>query len=54
MYIIVVGGGEAGYYIARTLLNNGHEVLIIESNTQRCNIISENLGNIVIRGDGFL
>ncbi len=52
MYIIVVGGGEAGYYIARTLLNNGHEVLIIESNTQRCNIISENLGNIVIRGDG--
>jgi len=52
MYIIVVGGGDAGYYIARTLLNNGHEVLIIESNTQRCNIISENLGNIVIRGDG--
>ena len=52
MYIIVVGGGEAGYYIARTLLNSGHEVLVIESNTQRCTIISENLGNIVVRGDG--
>jgi len=52
MYIIIVGGGEAGYYIARTLLNSGHEVLVIESNAKRCSIISDNLGNIVIRGDG--
>ena len=52
MYIIIAGGGEAGYYIARTLLNSGHEVLVIEADTQRCNIISDNLGNIVVRGDG--
>jgi trk system potassium uptake protein TrkA len=52
MYIIVVGGGEAGYYIAKTLLNGGHEVLVIERDTQRCNVIEENLGNIVIRDDG--
>ncbi|MFC1978617.1 potassium channel family protein [Chloroflexota bacterium] len=52
MYIIIVGGGEAGYYIARNLLNSGHEVLVIESDVKRCTIISENLGNIVVRGDG--
>ncbi|MCK5430727.1 MAG: TrkA family potassium uptake protein [Anaerolineales bacterium] len=52
MYIIVVGGGESGYYIARTLLNSGHEVLVIESDAKRCTIISDNLGNIVFRGDG--
>lgn len=52
MYIIIVGGGEAGYYIARNLLNSGHEVLVIESDVRRCTIISDNLGNIVVRGDG--
>jgi len=52
MYIILVGGGEAGYYIARNLLNSGHEVLVIESDVNRCTIISDNLGNIVVRGDG--
>ncbi|MFC1950901.1 potassium channel family protein [Chloroflexota bacterium] len=52
MYVIVVGGGEAGYYIARALLNSAHEVLVIESNEMRCSIIGDNLGNIVVRGDG--
>ncbi len=52
MYVIVVGGGEAGYYIAKALLNSAHEVLVIESDERRCAIIGDNLGNIVIRGDG--
>jgi len=30
MYIIVVGGGRLGYYLANELLDEGHEVLIIE------------------------
>ena len=28
MYIIVVGGGKVGYYLAKTLLNDGYEVLL--------------------------
>ena len=28
MYIIIVGGGEIGYYLARALLDEGHEVLV--------------------------
>jgi len=27
MYIIIVGGGRLGYYLAKTLLAEGHEVL---------------------------
>lgn len=52
MYIIVVGGGQAGYYLARSLHNSGHEVLVIERDSRQCEIISEQLGNIVTRGDG--
>ncbi|MBT3364000.1 MAG: TrkA family potassium uptake protein [Chloroflexi bacterium] len=52
MYIIVIGGGQSGYYIARTLLKSSHEVVVIEHDFLRSAVISEQLGNIVVRGDG--
>jgi len=52
MYIIVVGGGKVGYYLAKTLLGGGHEVLIIEKDKRKCDIISTELGGVVQRGDG--
>ena len=52
MYIIVVGGGKVGYYLAKSLLNEGHEVLIIEKDKRKCDGISAELGGIVQRGDG--
>ncbi len=52
MYIIVVGGGKVGYYLAKTLLNDGHEVLIIERDKRKCDMISAELGSVVQRGDG--
>lgn len=52
MYIIVVGGGKVGYYLAKTLLAANHEVLIIEKDKRKCDIISTELGGIVQRGDG--
>ncbi len=52
MYIIVVGGGKVGYYLAKTLLGDGHEVLIIEKDKRKCDIISTELGGVVQRGDG--
>lgn len=51
MYIIVSGGGEVGYYLARTLLNEGHEILVIEKDNSRCDLISEDMGDVVLRGD---
>ncbi len=51
MYIIVAGGGKVGYYLAKSLVNQGHEVLIIEKDKRKCEIISAELGSICQRGD---
>ncbi|MFP3975350.1 MAG: potassium channel family protein [Dehalococcoidia bacterium] len=52
MYIIVVGGGEVGYYLSRILVSQGHEVLVLERGQRRSDFISEELGDIVVSGDG--
>ena len=52
MYIIVVGGGRVGYYLARALLDEGHEVLILEKNARFCEIINEEMGSVCVHGDG--
>lgn len=52
MYIIIVGGGEVGYHLARILLSDGHEVLILEQDAARCERLCEELGEVVYRGDG--
>ncbi len=52
MYIIVVGGGKVGYYLSKTLLSEGHEVLILEKDAKKCEAITEELGSVVVRGDG--
>ena len=52
MYIIIVGGGKVGYYLAKTLLGAEHEVLIIERDKRKCDNISVELGSIAQRGDG--
>lgn len=51
MYIIVAGGGKVGYYLAKELLSEGHEVLVIEQSSKKCEQISEELGSIALRGD---
>ena len=52
MYIIVVGGGEVGFHLVRSLLQNDHEVLCIEKDPERCALIAEELGSVISRGDG--
>jgi len=52
MYIIIVGGGRVGYYLSRELMNEGHEVLLVEKNAIICDTINEQMGNICFRGDG--
>ena len=51
MYIIVVGGGKVGYHLAKALLNEGHEVLIIEKDKSRIDFISGELGSVCLQGD---
>ena len=52
MYIVIVGGGRVGYYLAKALLEEGHEVLIIEQNHIICETINHEMGSICHRGDG--
>ena len=52
MYIIIIGGGRVGYYLARALLNEGHEILIIEKTPRFCDIINEEMGSVCVQGDG--
>lgn len=52
MYIVVVGGGKVGYYLTRELLEQGHEVLLIERQPERVDKITEILGNVAVLGDG--
>ncbi len=52
MYIVVVGGGKVGLQLCKTLLEDGHEVLIVEQDPVKCERLTDELGNIVFRGDG--
>jgi trk system potassium uptake protein TrkA len=52
MYIIVVGGGRLGYYLLKALLNEGHEVLLLEKSDVICRNIIEEMGSVCYRGDG--
>lgn len=52
MYIIVMGGGQVGYHLTRTLMAKGHEVLLVEKDPRRAARITEELGPVVFEGDG--
>jgi trk system potassium uptake protein TrkA len=52
MYIIVVGGGKVGFHLAKELVEANHEVLVIEMDSQRAKAIADELGDIVLDGDG--
>lgn len=52
MYVIIVGGGNVGYYLAKQLFAAKHEVLLLEKDRPRYRTISEELGEVVMQGDG--
>jgi trk system potassium uptake protein TrkA len=52
MYVVVVGGGNVGYFLTKELLAAGHEVVVIEKDPHRAHLIADELGSIVIANDG--
>jgi trk system potassium uptake protein TrkA len=52
MYIVVVGGGRVGYYLTKALLEEKHEVVLVEKDATICDTINDELGSVCIRGDG--
>ena len=55
MFLIIIGGGKVGYYLARALSELNHKVTVIESNRELCLTIANTTSNLdvnVINGDG--
>jgi trk system potassium uptake protein TrkA len=48
MYIVIAGGGEVGFHLAKALIEGGHEVMVIESDRRRAEWIEEQLGSVVL------
>lgn len=55
MKIIVIGGGNVGYYLSRSLLrSHQHEIRLIEKEKDKCMYVADRLDISVIHGDGTL
>ena len=52
MYIVIVGGGKIGQFLASTLSKEGEEVALIESDIDICQSLAEKLDILIIHGDG--
>lgn len=52
MYVIIVGGGKVGFYLTKSLMEAGHEVLVIEKDPYKCNILIDELNANVLQADG--
>ncbi len=52
MKVMIVGGGKVGYYMAKTLLDHGHQPIVIEKDLRLCRQVANDLDIPVIQGDG--
>ncbi len=52
MYIIIVGAGEVGGYLARILTEEQHDVAIVESDEEICRGLDSQLDALVVHGSG--
>jgi trk system potassium uptake protein TrkA len=53
MYVVIVGGGKVGFYLARSLVADGAEVLVIEKDPNKCDRIRAEIpGALSFCGDG--
>jgi len=55
MRIIIVGGGNVGYYLVKTLMAEKHHIMLIDNNRARCERVENAFGGSyveVTHGDG--
>jgi trk system potassium uptake protein TrkA len=48
VYFVIAGGGEVGFHLAKALLEANHEVMLLESDRRRAQVIEEHLGSVVL------
>lgn len=49
---VVMGAGEVGFHLARTLSKQGHEITVIEPNPDRLERLGEELDVLAVEGNG--
>jgi len=53
MFVLIVGGGKVGTYLARGLIKQSHEVTVIEKDARKAQLMTNLLENdIAVVGDG--
>ncbi len=52
MYILIIGAGKVGYFLAKRLTLNKHTVSIIDKNKTVCEETAKEIEILVINGDG--
>jgi len=52
MYIIIIGAGELGFYLAQLLLEEEHDAVVVDKDSARCEKISQKLDIVATQGDG--
>lgn len=52
MIIIVIGGGKVGYHLVKKLVQDGHNVTLIEKDKVRSEQIAQEIDTMVINGNG--
>ena len=54
MRILIVGGGKLGFNLARTLIEEGKEVRIVDSDRAKCEYLASELDIPIYCGDHCL
>jgi len=53
VFVIIIGGGKVGTYLARALLSQDHEVIVIEKNPKKAQLMANLLEtDVTMFGDG--
>ena len=51
MYIIIAGAGKVGYHLARLLIAEGHEVMLIEENRSKVDLLAFEFHDAIMEGN---
>ena len=52
MKVVIIGGGEVGFHVAKALSEEDYDITVIDIDPIKCSRASENLDVIVVEGNG--
>ncbi len=52
MKVIIIGGGEVGFHVAKALSEENYDITVIDIDPIKCRRAAENLDVIVVEGNG--